>query len=96
MKKTPNPTSQIPKFKINNSDQEKVSAVKGLLEKMRPALQMHGGDLEFVELTKDGVVKINLQGHCVGCALSTVTLKLGIEKMLCDKLPEIVTAVEEI
>jgi Fe-S cluster biogenesis protein NfuA len=60
-------------------DKEKV---KQVIEKIRPQLQMDGGDVELVEVTDDGIVKVRLQGHCVGCAYAQQTLKLGIERAI--------------
>ena len=65
---------------------EKVNEV---IQKIRPQLQMDGGDLELVEVTDDGVVKVRLQGHCRGCAYSQMTLKMGIEKALKQVIPEV-------
>ena len=63
--------------------------VKKVLEEIRPALQADGGDLELVEVTEDGVVKVKLVGACGTCPMSQMTLKMGIEKRLKEKLPEI-------
>ncbi len=63
--------------------------VKAVLEEIRPALQADGGDLELVEVTDDGVVKVKLVGACGTCPMSQMTLKMGIEKRLKEKLPEI-------
>ena len=63
--------------------------VKAVLEEIRPALQADGGDLELVEVTEDGVVKLKLVGACGTCPMSQMTLKMGIEKRLKEKLPEI-------
>lgn len=60
-------------------DKEKV---KQVLEKIRPQLQMDGGDVELLEITDDGTVKVRLQGHCAGCIHAQQTLKLGIERAL--------------
>ncbi|MBF0450350.1 MAG: NifU family protein [Candidatus Magnetomorum sp.] len=65
---------------------EKVQAV---LDKVRPSLQADGGDVELVEVTDDGVVRVQLQGACKGCPMSQVTLRDGIEKFLKKELPEI-------
>jgi len=54
---------------------------------IRPALQADGGDVEFVEMTEDGVVKVILKGACGSCPMATVTLKNGIEKTLKEKVP---------
>lgn len=63
---------------------EKVEAV---LNKIRPALQADGGDIELVDVTKEGVVKVRLVGACVGCPMSTMTLSLGIERTLKERVP---------
>lgn len=62
--------------------------VKALLDKIRPALQADGGDVELVGI-EDGVVKVRLQGACAGCPMSQLTLKNGIEKILKQKIPEV-------
>ena len=63
--------------------------VKKVLEEIRPALQADGGDLELVEVTDDGIVKLKLVGACGTCPMSQMTLKMGIEKRLKEKLPEV-------
>ena len=65
--------------------QEKVEEV---LNKIRPALVRDGGNVELVEVN-DGTVKVKLTGACAGCPMSTMTLKMGIEKFLKEELPEI-------
>jgi len=67
--------------------QEKVQAV---LEQVRPMLQRDGGDVELVEVTADNIVKVKLQGACGSCPMSTMTLKMGIEKAIKEQIPEIV------
>ena len=62
--------------------------VKAALEQIRPALQADGGDVELVDVT-DGVVKLQLTGACSGCPMSTMTLKMGIERVLKEQIPEI-------
>ena len=62
--------------------------VEAALAQIRPALQADGGDVELVDVT-DGVVKVRLTGACSGCPMSTMTLKMGIEKVLKQQLPEI-------
>jgi Fe-S cluster biogenesis protein NfuA len=64
-----------------------IEEVKSALEIIRPALQRDGGDVELVEVTDDGVVKVKLVGACGHCPMSTMTLKMGIEKTLKDKVP---------
>jgi Fe-S cluster biogenesis protein NfuA len=67
--------------------QEKVQAV---LEQVRPMLQRDGGDVQLVEVTEDNIVKVKLQGACGSCPMSTMTLKMGIEKAIKEQIPEIV------
>ncbi len=64
-----------------------IEEVKKVLEMIRPALQADGGDVELVEVGDDGVVKVRLVGACGHCPMSTMTLKMGIEKTLKDKVP---------
>lgn len=56
--------------------------VEKALDKIRPALQRDGGDVELVEVGEDGIVKVRLTGACGGCPMSTITLKQGIERVL--------------
>ncbi len=67
-----------------------------VLDRIRPAVQSDGGDLELVEISDQGVVRVRLHGACVGCPSSTLTLKAGIERNLKDYVPEVrsVEAVE--
>ena len=62
--------------------------IKILEEKIRPAVARDGGDIKFKEF-KDGVVKVQLQGSCSGCPSSTMTLKQGVQNLLCHYLPEV-------
>mgnify|MGYP000674921613 FL=1 len=71
----------------NLSDIEK-KIVKILEQKIRPAVAKDGGDIRFKEF-KDGVVKVQLQGSCSGCPSSTMTLKQGVQNLLCHYLPEV-------
>ena len=63
--------------------------VKAALDDVRPHLQMDGGDVELVEVTEDGVVKVKLTGSCAGCPMSQMTLKWGVENYLKKKIPEV-------
>ena len=63
--------------------------IKLALENIRPFLQRDGGDVEFVEYTKDKIVRVRLQGHCAGCPHSQMTIKHGIEALLKEQYPEI-------
>ena len=101
---TPNPNSLkfLPGKKVSNSgpyeitNKEDVSdlseieekIVKILEQKIRPAVARDGGDIKFKEF-KDGVVKVQLQGSCSGCPSSTMTLKQGVQNLLCHYLPEV-------
>ena len=62
--------------------------IKILDQKIRPAVAKDGGDIKFKEF-KDGVVKVQLQGSCSGCPSSTMTLKQGVQNLLCHYLPEV-------
>jgi NFU1 iron-sulfur cluster scaffold homolog, mitochondrial len=62
--------------------------IKILEEKIRPAVAKDGGDIKFKEF-KNGVVKVELQGSCSGCPSSTMTLKQGVQNLLCHYLPEV-------
>jgi len=64
-----------------------IEQVKAVLELIRPALQNDGGDVELVDVTPDGIVKVKLVGACGHCPMSTMTLKMGIEKTLKEKVP---------
>ena len=68
--------------------------VKKALEEIRPMLQADGGDVELIEV-KDGVVRLKLVGACSGCVMAKMTLKMGIEKRLKEKVPQI-KGVEEV
>lgn len=63
--------------------------VEKVLEEVRPYLNAEGGDVELVEVTSEGIVKLRLKGACGACPMSTYTLKLGIEQKLKEKIPEI-------
>ncbi|MEE9400121.1 MAG: NifU family protein [Dehalococcoidales bacterium] len=62
--------------------------VQEVLDKIRPQLMKDGGDVELVEVN-DGTVKVSLTGACAGCPMSTITLKMGIEKILREEIPEV-------
>ena len=73
--------------KIDHSEIEK-KIINILETKIRPAVAKDGGDIKFKEF-KDGVVKVELQGSCSGCPSSTMTLKQGVQNLLCHYLPEV-------
>ena len=63
--------------------------IKNALNQIRPILQRDGGDLEFVELTDDMIVRVKLQGHCAGCPGAIMTIKGIVERVLMEAYPEI-------
>jgi len=66
--------------------QEKVEKA---LEEIRKMLRADGGSVELVEVSDDGIVKVRLTGACAGCPMSSMTLKMGIEKRLKEMIPEV-------
>ncbi len=69
--------------------------VEMVLAEIRPNLQRDGGDVELVDVTEDGIVKLRLTGACGGCPMSMFTLKMAIENRLKEAIPE-VKAVEQV
>jgi Fe-S cluster biogenesis protein NfuA len=67
--------------------------VQGVINLIRPAVQADGGDIELVDVKDDGVVQIRFHGACHGCPSSTMTLQMGIERNLREKIPEITAVV---
>ena len=63
--------------------------VEEVLEQIRPVLERDGGNVELVDVNDDGVVEVKLTGACAGCAMSTMTLKMGIERILKQQIPEV-------
>ena len=68
--------------------------VKKVLETVRPALQADGGDVELVDVTDDGIVSVKLKGACGSCPMATMTLKMGIERTLKEKVPGVKEVVQ--
>lgn len=62
--------------------------VQQVIEQLRPSIQADGGDVEFLEFTDEGVVRIRLHGACVGCPSSSLTLQVGLERNLREHVPE--------
>ncbi len=74
------------------TEQEKSSVevkVKNALQQIRPYLQQDGGDVEYVDMTAEGVVMVRLQGHCGSCPHAMMTLKQGIEQAIKKVIPEV-------
>lgn len=67
--------------------------VQGVINLIRPAVQADGGDIELVDVKEDGVVQIRFHGACHGCPSSTMTLQMGIERNLREKVPEITAVI---
>ncbi|MEQ8191579.1 MAG: NifU family protein [Candidatus Eremiobacterota bacterium] len=65
----------------------KETVEKVISEKIRPGLQADGGDIELIDVSADGVVKVRLQGACSGCPMAAMTLQFGVEKALRDAVP---------
>jgi Fe-S cluster biogenesis protein NfuA len=85
-------------IKVRNSDKNNKKSrggkdemrenVEKALDKIRPALRADGGDIELIDVV-DGVVKVRLTGACGGCPMSQMTLKMGVEKVLKQQVPEV-------
>ena len=71
-----------------NLEELELRIIKILDQKIRPAVARDGGDIKFKEF-KDGIVKVQLQGSCSGCPSSTMTLKQGVQNLLCHYIPEV-------
>jgi len=68
--------------------------VAAVLGQVRPALEADGGNVELVDVSDEGVVSVKLTGACGSCPMSTMTLKMGIEKTLMENIPEIKEVVQ--
>ncbi len=73
---------------VDNFNEIEKKIIKILDQKIRPAVAKDGGDIKFKEF-KNGIVKVQLQGSCSGCPSSTMTLKQGVQNLLCHYLPEV-------
>jgi len=72
-----------------NTEKTFQEKVKEVIESIRPALQGHGGDVELVGTDDDNTVKVRLQGACQGCPGAAMTMKMGLERILKEKVPEV-------
>ncbi len=68
--------------------------VEAALKKVRPMLQRDGGDIELVSVDESGVVKVRLRGACGACPMSTMTMKMGVEKLLKQEIPAVKEVVQ--
>ncbi|MGD0766421.1 MAG: NifU family protein [Dehalococcoidia bacterium] len=71
------------------SDDGLRAKVQETLEAVRPSLQSHGGDVNLIEVTPDKIARLELVGACGGCPMSQITLKMGIERILAEEVPEL-------
>jgi len=67
--------------------------VESVLNRIKPSLQADGGNVELVDVGEDGVIKVKLTGACGACPMSQMTLKMGIEKLLKEEVPEVVEVI---
>jgi Fe-S cluster biogenesis protein NfuA len=72
-----------------NTEQTLQEKVQDTIEAIRDSLKSHGGDVELVGIDEDNTVKVRLQGACQGCPGATMTMKLGIERILKEKIPQV-------
>ncbi|MCD6395783.1 MAG: NifU family protein [Planctomycetes bacterium] len=63
--------------------------VRDVIDAVRPNLQSHGGDIELISVEADNTVKVRLQGACAGCPGAIMTLKMGVERLLKEHIPEV-------
>ena len=79
-----------------NAEKTLEEKVKDTIEAIRAALQSHGGDVELVGIDEDNAVRVRLQGACQGCPGAAMTMKMGIERILKERVPQVkeVIAVE--
>jgi Fe-S cluster biogenesis protein NfuA len=76
-------------FQIMENREELVKKVNNVIDQVRPYLVADGGDIEFVSLSEDNVVLVELQGACASCSMSIMTLKAGVEQAMIKAIPEI-------
>jgi len=73
----------------SGGEQSLEEKVRDIIEAVRPNLQSHGGDIELVGVDEDNTVRVRLQGACSGCPGAAMTLKMGVERLLKEKIPEV-------
>lgn len=74
---------------------ELLEKIDTVLDTVRPALDSDGGDIDIVDLV-DGILYVELKGNCDGCPSSTMTLKMGIERILVESFPDSIKSVESV
>ncbi|MCD4831185.1 MAG: NifU family protein [Anaerohalosphaeraceae bacterium] len=72
-----------------SSEKTLKNQIAEVIQTIRPMLQNDGGDIELVEVTEDNTVKVRLQGACKGCPGAAMTLKMGVERLLKERIPEV-------
>lgn len=88
------PTAPAPTAPAPTGDADLYHRVESVVEKIRPAVQADGGDVELVDVTDEGLVKIRFHGACVGCPSSSMTLQMGIERNVRERVPEVTGVVQ--
>ena len=73
----------------DSTEQSFEEQVKNIIDAIRPNLQSHGGDIELVGVDEDNTVRVRLKGACSGCPGAQMTLKMGVERLLKEKIPEV-------
>ena len=63
--------------------------VKKVIDEIRPKLKADGGDIEFIDVNKEGVVQVKLKGSCAGCPMSQMTVQFGVKRYLKERIPQI-------
>jgi Fe-S cluster biogenesis protein NfuA len=71
------------------TDHELFDRVQEILDAIRPSLQAHGGDVNLLDVTPEKIARLELTGACGGCPMASITLKLGIERVLAEEVPEL-------
>jgi Fe-S cluster biogenesis protein NfuA len=78
-----------PEYRFEGKEIDMQEKIQAAIDKVRPMLQADGGDVELIDVSDDGVVKVRLQGACKGCPMSQMTLKNGIERIIKQEVPEV-------
>lgn len=72
-----------------NAEKTFEEKVRQVIDSIRPALQSHGGDIELVGTGQDNTVKVRLQGACQGCPGAAMTMRMGVERILKERVPQV-------
>ena len=79
--------SVMAKTKVEIQDLE--AQVDRVLDELRPYIHSHGGEVNVLEVTEEGIARLQMVGSCNGCPMSMLTMRLGIERLLAEKLPQL-------